>query len=333
MNSIGIVGIGSYLPDTVVSNDEIAHRAGVTGEWIVRKTGICERRRAAPHEATSDLAAEAARRALTRAGLRADQISYLVVATSTPDQPQPATAAIVQNLIGAHQAAAFDVNAVCSGFVHALRVVERLLVGEDGVSPYGLVIGADIYSRILDYSDRRTAILFGDGAGATVLGPVEPGLGLLQSSLVTRGDAHRLIQVAAGGSRHPASADTLAQGGHYFRMDGRGVREFVQETLPKEVRKLLHQAGISAGAVQHFVPHQANGVMLAELWPEFGLERARLHLTLKEYANTAAASVPITLAELDRTGAAQPGELVLIAAFGGGMSIGTNLLKWSLGAP
>lgn len=331
MKSIGIVGVGSYLPETVVSNDEIGDGAGVTDEWIVRKTGIRERRRAADHQATSDLAAEAARRALARAGLRADQLSYVVVATSTPDHPQPATAAIVQDLIGARRAAAFDVNAVCSGFVHALRVVEQLLLGEAyGAPPYGLVIGADIYSRILDYSDRRTAILFGDGAGATVLGPVAPGLGLLQSSLVTRGDAHRLIQVAAGGSRHPASAETLAAGGHFFRMDGRGVREFVQEALPGEVRSLLRRAGTPAAAVRHFVPHQANGVMLAELWPELGLDRATLHLTLEHSANTGAASVPITLAELDRTGAAQPGELVLLAAFGGGMSIGTSLLKWSL---
>jgi 3-oxoacyl-[acyl-carrier-protein] synthase-3 len=263
----------------------------------------------------------------------ADQLAYVVVATSTPDHPQPATAALVQHRIGARRAAAFDVNAVCSGFVYALKTVEGLLSGAaDGEPRHGLVIGADIYSRILDYGDRRTAALFGDGAGATVLGPVAPGLGLRQISLVSRGDAHHLIEVTAGGSRRPASPGTLTAGDHYFRMDGRGVRDFVTRTLPYETDRLLRRAGVSADAVQHFVPHQANGIMLAELWPDLGLHRAALHLTLERYANTGAASVPVTLAELDRKGAAEPGELVMLAAFGGGMSLGLALLNWSMEA-
>lgn len=332
MQSIGITGVGSYLPETVIGNAEIGHGAGVTDEWIVRKTGIRERRRAAPHEATSDLAAAAARRALDRAGLTPDQLAYVVVATSTPDHPQPATAALVQDRIGARRAAAFDVNAVCSGFVYALRTVERLLSGAAPGEPrHGLVIGADVYSRILDYGDRRTAALFGDGAGAVVLGPVAAGQGLRHVRLVSRGDAHRLIRVEAGGSRHPASPSTVSEGGHYFRMDGRGVRSFVQRTLPYEIELLLHSAAVPPDAVRHFVPHQANGIMLAELWPDLGLHRAALHLTLERYANTGAASVPVTLAEMDRTGAAAPGDLILLAAFGGGMSVGTALLHWTLG--
>ncbi|MEV0524324.1 beta-ketoacyl-ACP synthase 3 [Streptomyces sp. NPDC050439] len=331
MQSIGIVGVGSYLPETVITNEEIGRGAGVSDEWIVRKTGIRERRRAAAHEATSDLAAAAAQRALARAGLTADQVAYVVVATSTPDHPQPATAALVQNLIGATRAAAFDVNSVCSGYVYALKAVERMLAGAPADEPrHGLVIGADIYSRILDYADRRTAVLFGDGAGATVLGPVAPGLGLRKISLTSRGDAHRLIGVAAGGSRHPASPATVTEGGHYFRMDGRGVRDFIQRTLPDEIGGLLRRAGVPAGAVRHFVPHQANGIMLADLWPGLGMDRAALHLTLERYANTGAASVPITLAEMDRAGAAAPGDTVVLAAFGGGMSLGTALLTWTM---
>ncbi|MHC3468753.1 3-oxoacyl-ACP synthase III family protein [Streptomyces sp. 7R007] len=332
MQSIGITGVGSYLPETVISNEEIGHGAGVTDEWIVRKTGIRERRRAAPHEATSDLAALAAERALKRAGLTADQLAYVVVATSTPDHPQPATAALVQDRIGAARAAAFDVNAVCSGFVYALKTVEKLLAAAGPGEPrHGLVIGADIYSRILDYSDRRTAALFGDGAGAVVLGPVGAGQGLRHISLVSRGDAHQLIRVDAGGSRRPASPSTVTEGGHYFRMDGRGVRSFVQRTLPYEIERLLRASAVLPDAVHHFVPHQANGIMLAELWPELGLHRAALHLTLERYANTGAASVPVTLAEMDRTGAVAPGELVVLAAFGGGMSVGTALLEWTMG--
>ncbi|MGI5459276.1 3-oxoacyl-ACP synthase III family protein [Streptomyces sp. CA-249302] len=332
MQSIGITGVGSYLPETVISNAEIGHGAGVTDEWIVRKTGIRERRRAAPHEATSDLAAVAAQRALDRAGLTAGQLAYIVVATSTPDHPQPATAALVQDRIGARRAAAFDVNAVCSGFVYALKTAERLLAGAAPGEPrHALVIGADIYSRILDYSDRRTAALFGDGAGAVVLGPVPAGQGLKHVSLVSRGDAHGLIRVEAGGSRQPASPSTVAEGGHYFRMDGRGVRSFVQQNLPYEIGRLLRGAAVLPDAVRHFVPHQANGIMLAELWPDLGLHRAALHLTLERYANTGAASVPVTLAEIDRAGAVAPGELVVLAAFGGGMSVGTALLEWTLG--
>ncbi|MFI9269875.1 3-oxoacyl-ACP synthase III family protein [Kitasatospora sp. NPDC052896] len=326
--SIGVISTGSYLPSTVVHNDEIGQRAGVTAEWIERKTGIRQRRRAAPHEATSDLAAAAAERALEQAGLTADRISYIVLATSTPDHPQPATASIVQSLIGATNAAAFDVNAVCSGFVYALTAAERILRGEPEDS-YALVIGADVYSRILDYTDRKTAILFGDGAGAVVLGRVPNGQGTLATSLITRGDQHRLISVPAGGSRHPASAGTLEDGGHFFRMDGRGVRDFVQENLPAAVHSLLRKAGLLRHQVDHFVPHQANGVMLGEVWPELGLGSADCHLALELYGNTGSASIPITLDLSHRQGAFTEDDVVLMSGFGGGMSVGSALLRWA----
>ncbi|WP_063774840.1 3-oxoacyl-ACP synthase III family protein [Kitasatospora azatica] len=333
-SSIGIVGTGSYVPENIVSNEEIAAGAGVTADWIRSKTGINQRHRAADHEATSDLAAEAARRALRQAGLTADQVSFIVVATSTPDHPQPATASLVQNLIGAHRAAAFDLNAVCSGFLYALTVGTQMLkAGTDPEAPYGLVIGADIYSRILDYSDRKTAILFGDGAGAVVLGPVPAGLGVVETALIGRGDQHQLIGVSAGGSRNPATARTVAEGEHFFRMDGRGVRGFVQEALPAAVDGLLTRAGLPAEQVKHFVPHQANGVMLGEVWPELGLENARMHLTVDQHANTGAASVAITLDDIHRQGALRRGELVMLAGFGGGMNIGAALLRWALDVP
>lgn len=325
---IGVVGTGSYLPATVVGNAEIAGPAGVTSEWIERKTGIRNRRRAAPHEATSDLATAAARRALAQAGLTADQLSHIVVATSTPDHPQPATASIVQHHLHAYNAAAFDVNSVCSGFVYALAVAERLLHAEPH-DRYALVIGADIYSRILDYSDRATAILFGDGAGAVVLGQVPTGRGTLATSLVTRGDHHELISVPAGGSRLPASEQTLADGGHFFKMNGRGVRGFVEQHLPGAVHEVLRKAGVSPAGVRHFVPHQANGVMLGAVWPRLELGSATCHLELADYANTGAASIPITLDLVHRRGLFAEGDLVLLCGFGGGMSIGSALLSWA----
>ncbi|MFF6790342.1 3-oxoacyl-(acyl-carrier-protein) synthase III [Streptomyces filamentosus] len=328
MTPIGILGTGSFLPEQVVTNEEIARSTGVTDEWIVRKTGIRERRRADDRHATSDLAARAARRALDQAGIRPEDVAYVVVATSTPDHPQPATASIVQHLIGAVDAAAFDVNAVCSGFVYAMTVAERMLRGADE-GRHALVIGADIYSRILDYSDRKTAILFGDGAGAVVLGPVPEGRGVLETSLLTRGDQYRLISVPAGGSRLPATSRTVEEGSHFFRMDGRGVREFVQENLPTALRDLLVKAEVHPSEVAHFVPHQANGVMLADVWPHLGLPDATLHLALDRYANTGSASVPITLDLAHREGALADGDLVLLAGFGGGMTVGATLLRWA----
>ncbi|MEU7067453.1 ketoacyl-ACP synthase III [Streptomyces sp. NPDC046161] len=328
MTRIGIVSTGSYLPDTVVGNEEIARGAGVSDEWIVRKTGIRERRRADDRDATSDLAARAALAALEQAGVQPQEVAYIVLATSTPDHPQPATASIVQHLIGAVNAAAFDINAVCSGFVYATTVAERLLrAAEDG--RYALVIGADIYSRILDYSDCKTAILFGDGAGAVLLGAVPEARGITETSLLSRGDQYRLISVPAGGSRMPANDRTLREGAHYFRMDGRGVRSFVQDNLPSALHELLDRAGVERELVRHFVPHQANGVMLGEVWPELGLPRATMHLALEEYGNTGSASVPITLDVAHRRGEFADGETVLMAGFGGGMTVGAVLTRWA----
>ncbi|MFD4640241.1 3-oxoacyl-ACP synthase III family protein [Lentzea sp. NPDC058436] len=326
-HQIGVIGTGSYLPSGSVGNAEVAARTGVTDEWIVRKTGIRSRRRAAPHEATSDLAAAAAKAALAQAGVAPERVSYIVVATSTPDHPQPATATIVQHLIGATNAAAFDVNSVCSGFVFALSVANGLL--RDRPGGLALVIGADVYSRILDHSHRGTAILFGDGAGAVLLGPVPAGQGLLGARLTTRGDRHELISVPAGGSRNPASTATLANGQHFFTMNGRGVRDFVADSLGGEVTAVLRDASVAPGDVRHFVPHQANGTMLGDVWPTLGLSAATCHLALEHYGNTGAASIPITLDVVHRKRLLAEDDLVLLCGFGGGMSVGSSLLAWS----
>ncbi|GAA4152551.1 ketoacyl-ACP synthase III [Phytohabitans flavus] len=327
MNGFGIVGTGSFLPDDVVPNGTVAERAGVTDEWIVRKTGIRSRRYAADYEATSDLAVKAAEAALADAGVPARRLRWIVVATSTPDHPQPATACLVQHRIGAERAAAFDLNAVCTGFVFALETATRLLSAGSGAG-YALVIGADVYSRLIDPTDRRTAVLFGDGAGAVVLGPVRPGRGVVGSHLATQGAHHRMIRVEAGGSRIPASEKTLADGLHYFKMDGRAVREFVFAEVPETLRRLLGEHGLPPEAVDHFVPHQANGVMLGELLPRLKLTSARTHLTVAEHANTGAGSIPLTLDTAHRHGAFADGDLVLMAAFGGGMSTGATLVRW-----
>jgi len=324
---VGILGTGSYLPERVVTNAELATFVrDADPDWAVRKTQIEARRFAADHEATSDLAIKSAENALTNARVSADRIDYLIVATSTGDSPQPPTSSLVQNAIGATRAACFDINVVCAGFVFGLQLARSLVIANPGAVV--LVVAADIYSRILDFDDRRTSVLFGDGAGAAVIGAVPQPYGILDVELVTRGDAHKLIYVEAGGSRRPASAESVADGGHWFRMDGRGVRDFVLDGVPPVLNDLLKRAGVTAEDVQHFVPHQANGVMIGEIVELASLRDAQTHLVLDRYGNTGSASIPIALDEAARSGALTDGDLVLLAGFGGGMAVGASLIRW-----
>lgn len=323
--AVAILGTGSYVPDRVVTNEEVAVGARVETEWIVRRTAIRERRWAETGQATSDLAAEAARRALAAAGIDATELSSIVVATSTPDRPQPPTAAYVQHALGAGQAWAFDTNAVCSGFVFALATMESVVARQGG---YSLVIGAEVYSRILDPADRRTVVLFGDGAGAVVLGPSKGRNGIRHTGLHTFGDQSELISVPAGGSREPYSPAAHDEGRHFFTMDGRAVRSFVTGQLPNLVKQFLGDGAIDPATVDHFIAHQANGVMLDDLVPQLGLTRAIEHRTVEDFGNTGAASIPITLDLAARSGKFRSGETILLAGFGGGMAAGLAVVEW-----
>jgi 3-oxoacyl-[acyl-carrier-protein] synthase-3 len=324
---VGILGTGSYLPAEVVTNDDLVRLVpDADPQWVRRKTMIEARRFAAPDEAASDLAAAASRAALADAGIDAGDIDFLIVSTSTGDSPQPPTSTLVQQAIGATRAACFDINVVCAGFVFAVGLANSLVALTPGAKV--LVIASDVYSRILDFADRRTAVLFGDGAGAAVVGAVPDGYGIRELEMVSRGDSSELIHVDAGGSRMPPSAATVANGDHYFRMNGRAVSGFVSSEVPPALETMLKRAGVAADDVRHFVPHQANGVMLADLVEKTGLRSARTHLTLDRYGNVGSASVPVTLDEAARSGALADGDLVLLAGFGGGMSVGACLLRW-----
>lgn len=325
--SVGILGTGSYLPKEEVTNEEVAEKVGVATEWIARKTQILTRRYAAPTEATSDLAARAAESALEQAGIGVGDIDYIIISTSTPDSPQPPTAALVQHALGAYGAACFDVNVVCSGFVYGMAVAQGLLALNPG--SHALVIGADLYSRILNFDDRATSVLLGDGAGAIVLGPVPSGRGIIDSGLHTRGDAHELIKVHAGGSRVPTSHESVDAGGHYFTMHGRKVSEFVLDEVPQAFAELLDRANVGVDEVDHFVPHQPNGNLLDDLVTKAGLSGATTHRTLEKYGNVGSACIPVTLDEANRAGAFKDGDLLLLAGFGGGMAIGACLVRWS----
>ncbi|WP_314225519.1 3-oxoacyl-ACP synthase III family protein [Streptomyces zaehneri] len=329
-----VLGTGSYLPERVVTNEEIeALVPGASAEWIADRTAIVERRYAAPDEAASDLAVHAARAALDQAGLDADGIDFIIVATTTGDAPIPSTASLVQLALGAHRAACFDVNIACTGFVTALSIAQAYVALDPTTKV--LVIGTDVWTRFIDFDNRATSVLFGDGAGAAVIASVphaagDPERGLLKVELVSRAEAHELISMSAGGSRRPASAETVADGGHLLSMQGRGVRDFVLDNVPGLIAGLLKRCGYEPADVQHFVPHQANGRLVAELAEVSGLERADTHLPLRHSGNIGSASVPVALDAANRSGVLRDGDLVLLAGFGAGMAAGAALLRWTV---
>jgi 3-oxoacyl-(acyl-carrier-protein) synthase III len=333
-----ILGTGSYLPRHILTSAELARRLDIDERWIVEKTRIQERRVAADEEATSDLATESARRALADAGVAASEIDLIVLATSTPDQPMPATACHVQANLGAHRAVAFDVDSVCSGFVYAFVVAHAMLASQ-GWARYALVIGADTYSRVLDYTDRRTSVLFGDGAGAVVLragaGGAGAGVrpGVLATTLGSDGTTADFVRIPAGGSRRPTSAETLANGEHFFAMKGGDVRRLANKVFPNVIHDLLGAASLRMDQIDLIAPHQANGAMLEDWSAELGLRPGVMHRTVERYGNTGAASVPITFDDAVRGG--RLGELatVLMVAFGGGMSWGGVALNWRATSP
>ncbi len=335
MTTCGILGTGSYLPRRVLTSDELARRLDIDEQWIVERTRIQERRVAAPEEATSDLATEAARRALAAAGTPASEIDLIILATSTPDQPMPASACHVQANLGALRAVAFDVDSVCSGFVYAFVVAHAILASQSWAR-HALVIGADTYSRVLDYTDRRTAVLFGDGAGAVVLGPSpqDGRAGVLATSLGSDGTTADLVQIAAGGSRRPTTPETVANGEHYFAMKGGDVRRLANKVFPTLMDDLLAAASLRLDQVDLIVPHQANGAMLDEWATGLGLAPGVLHRTVEKYGNTGAASVPITLDDAVHSGRYADPATVRLVAVGGGMSWGGVAVNWcTTGSP
>ncbi len=313
-----IVGTGSYLPARVVTNAELAARLDTSDAWIVERTGIRERRIAAEGELTSDLGTHAARHALEAAGLAPNDIDLIVLATATPDETFPATATAIQAKVGMTRGAAFDVAAVCSGFIFALSVAESLL--RTGAGRTALVIGAETFSRILDWEDRGTAVLFGDGAGAVVLRMEEGEAGILATRLRTDGRHSRLLYVDGG----PSSTRTT---GH-LRMAGREVFRHAVVNLAEILAETMAAAGLPLSAIDWLVPHQANARIIDATARKLGLPMDRVILTVDRHANTSAASVPLALDEAARAGRFRPGDLVALEAMGGGFAWGAAAVRW-----
>ena len=320
-----VAGCGGYLPERIVTNDELATRLDTSDAWIRQRTGIGERRIAAPGELTSDLATAAARRALAHAGMSGSDLDLIVLATATPDETFPATAVKVQAQLGMKRGAAFDVQAVCSGFIFALAVADNAL--RLGQARTALVIGAETFSRILDWQDRGTCVLFGDGAGAVVLNAVPgaptgglPARGVLSTHLHSDGRQHDILYVDGG----PSSTGKAGK----LRMEGREVFRQAVQHLTEAVDEALAKNGLSPGDIDWLVPHQANTRIIDAVGRKLGLPADRTILTIERHANTSAASIPLALDEAVADGRIRPGHLVLMEALGGGLTWGAGVVRW-----
>ena len=314
------------MPPRVMTNEDWAGLVDTSDEWITTKTGIKERRVADPETCTSDLAVLACQQAIEEAGLSPDDIDMLILATSSPDVPLSSTAGITQHKLGCTKSAAFDINAVCAGWVHALDIGSRYAgtPGYDNV----LVVGAEVYSRILNWEDRGTCVLFGDGAGAAVLSEVDEGRGVLGSWMMSDGSGSGVIEIPAGGVRTPIPSSDFSEGDQYFQMDGRAVWRFAIEAFPQAVRGVLDRIGRDLSEVDLIIPHQANLRIVEAGMENLGLPMEKTFTNLERYGNTAGASVPIALREAVDRGVLSKGDLVVTAAFGGGLAWGANAFVW-----
>ncbi len=323
---VAIVGTGSYAPERVLTNAELEKLVNTTDEWIMTRTGIRERHIARPDETTSMMGAEAARRALAAAGITAEEVDMIVVATITPDMGFPNTACFVQSQIGARKAFCFDIEAACSGFVYATELARQFVA--TGAINTALVIGAEKISCITDWKDRSLCVLFGDGAGAAVLQSRSDRRGIISSVLCSDGTLSDLLKLPGGGSKHPASAETVAAGLHFMKMDGRDVFKHAVTRMTDVARQVLERAGVTIDDVDLVIPHQANQRIVSAIGDRLGGDPAKYYVNLDRYGNTSAASVILALDEAVRNGRIKRGDLVLLVAFGGGFTWGATLLEW-----
>jgi 3-oxoacyl-[acyl-carrier-protein] synthase III len=320
-----IVGTGSYVPERVLTNADLERMVATSDTWIVERTGIRERRIAAPGEACSDLGTKAAERALEAAGLTAADLDLILVATCTGDSPLPSTACLIQHRLGAVRAAACDISAACCGFVYALAVGEAYV--KTGLR-HILVVGAEVMSVITDWTDRSTCILFGDGAGAVVLGPADGDRGILSSHLHSDGNLWDLICVPGGGSRIPPSDKMLADGLQYIKMKGNETFKVAVKTLEESARETLSANHLSMADLDLYVPHQANARIIKAVADRLELPMEKVVLNMDRYGNTSAASIPLALDEAVRAARVKDGSLVMIAAFGSGLTWASALIRW-----
>jgi len=328
-NTAYIIGTGSYLPDYIVTNEEMAGITGLSPHDIKKRTGILERRRANKNEATSDLATKAALSALKSAGVAVEDVGLIVLSTTSPDMFMPSTACLVQKNIGAKKAAAFDVNASCSGFIYSLNIAEMFIRGSQ--TNTALVIAAEVKSRFVDPRDKETAILFGDGAGAIVLSNEHAfsqlSAQILCTWLYADGTNWQWINLPAGGSRMPVTADTIASGLHTMQMDGSKVYRKAIKTFEGLLTDTVKRCGLTLDDIDTFIFHQANLRIIKQVISRLGIPEEKVPVTITRTGNTSSASIPITLDQLVREGKIKKGDNVLLAAFGGGLTWGAAIVR------
>ena len=323
---VSITGIGSKAPERVMTNDELAKMVDTSDEWILERTGIRERRVAAPDEALSDLALPASTAALEQAGVQASALDLIIVATVTPDMFFPSTGAILADQLGAKDAAAYDLSAGCTGFVYALAQAHGMVAS--GLVDHVLVVGGDVLSKIVDWEDRSTCVLFGDGAGAVVLERVGDG-GFLGFELGADGSGGPQLYIPAGGSRAPASAETVADKQHYAKMNGREVFKFATRILVDSAEKVLKECDVQVGEVDVYVPHQANVRIIDHARKKLGIPEDRTVVNVDRYGNTSSGSIPLALEDAEADGRLAAGEMVLMTGMGAGLTWGSALIEWT----
>lgn len=321
-----IIGTGSAVPDKVLTNFDLEKMVDTSDEWITTRTGIKERRIAGEGEYTSTFATRAAERALEMAGIKADELDLVIVGTVTPDFPFPATSCLVQNNIKAVNAAAFDVTAACSGFLYGLSVAEKFI--RTGTVKKALVIGAEVLSRIIDWSDRNTCLLFGDGAGAVVVEACEGDNGVLSTHIHSDGSFWELLYLPACGSRNPATQKAVDDRLVYLTMQGNEVFKLAVRAMGEVAHEALSASGMTPADIDLFIPHQANRRIIDAIGKRLGLAEDRVFVNLDRYGNTSAASIPIALDEANRSSRIKEGDIVLFDAFGGGLTWGAALMRW-----
>lgn len=321
-----ISGTGSALPAKILTNADLALMVDTSDEWITTRTGIKERRISADGEFTSTFAVEAARRALSMANILPEELDLIVLGTVTPDYPFPSTACIVQNELGAHNAAAFDVSAACSGFIYGISIADSFI--KSGRSKKALVIGAEVLSRVVDWTDRNTCILFGDGAGAAVLEVSDEPSGIISSHIFTNGSCWDLLYQPGSGSRNPAADPATDPASYFIHMEGNEVYKHAVRGMEEAAMAALNANGMTASDISLFIPHQANRRIIDAIAKRLGIGAEKVFINLHRYGNTSSASIPIALDEVNRQGLIKQGDILLLDAFGGGFTYGSALIRW-----
>lgn len=327
LHNVAVIGTGAYAPERVLTNRELETMVDTSDEWIVSRTGMRERRIAAEDEFTSDLGAKAAMRAIESAGIKPKEIDLIIAPTITPDRPWPNTACLIQTKIGAKHAACIGLEAACSGFIYAMETARNYLA--TGAATTALVVGAEKMSSIIDWSDRNTCVLFGDGAGAIVMRAGGEETGMICSSMGSDGSLSDLLMVPAGGSRLPTSEGTVQDRLHYLKMSGREVYKYAVSKMVHSVKDVLHKCGMEPKDIDWYIPHQANMRIIQGVGKRLGVPTEKFVVNVEKYGNTSGASIGLALDEAVRDGRIKRGDKVLCVAFGGGFTWGATLMVWT----